>query len=196
MISTETLKEYLTFMMKKYPCKIHNKLQKGDLVTKSWGLNYLIDNMNICDELLDSETEKRKIVPLKKIYEKMNPEKLFAYLFSQRRKIIPYSEIFNQNLGECVEISIAVQLLAQTKAESYQILGNLELFKDLILEDHAYNIIFTKDNKAFLIDAANPLWNEKKEFHCNYTAPIIDINFKEGEIIVPKEWKQGRTYLI
>ena len=113
-----------------------------------------------------------------------------------KKKIIPFSEAFNAHLGECLEKAVLVQLSAQKGEASYLISGAFEEEHSVGAGWHAFNIVF-KNGIPSLVDAHNPLRKDETGKITNpYFAPVIGIDEKTGQFIVPDEWKQGRRYYL
>ena len=150
------------------PQFIFPRLEKGDLVHGSilnghW-YAYQIDDPDIyralgdcypteaipfkqIDEIFRSETES--------MYEEGLANLLRECQTREGTTIIPYSKAVERRNGCCLERSILFQLAAQARGEfdSYLIVGRLKI-DDAPYRYHAYNIIFTKGSRAFLVDTA------------------------------------------
>jgi hypothetical protein len=108
---------------------------------------------------------------------------------------MPFSEIFNAGLGECLEKAVLVQLAAQRQEESFLVNGAIENDEEVGADFHAYNII-VRGGKLFLVDAQNPLLIDSEGRIYPYVAPVIEIIRESREIRISSEWKFGRTYFI
>ena len=110
---------------------------------------------------------------------------------------MPFSEMFNAKLGECLERAILVQMAAQRdNGISFLINGALLKHGEDCVESHAYNII-VRNNRAFLVDAQNPLRVDTEgKVSVAYIAPINRISGEINGIEVSSEWEQGRTYML
>ena len=105
--------------------------------------------------------------------------------------------MFNAKIGDCLERAILVQMAAQRdKGISFLINGALLKHGDEHVESHAYNIVAV-NNRAFLVDAQNPLKvDENGKISSAYIAPINRISGEINGIEVPSEWECGRTYML
>lgn len=190
MIKQEEIKQYLETLSLTHPNIVSSKLNKGDLVKKSFGgASYEIDDPEIYKKLGDFP---EGAVPYGPINRKLSSLKDPIIHLFMKDSIVPFSKAYEMEIGECLEKSILVQLAAQGKKDSYLIRGCLGIDTDIGVGFHAYNIIF-KDNAPFLIDCELPIAKGASgNITHPYIAPVLEI--KEGEIIVPEEWKQNRTY--
>jgi hypothetical protein len=189
MIKREEIKPYLKNIERKHPNIVMNRLKKGSLVQKSFGLKYQIEDPDIDRQLGDFP---KGAVPYAAIYKEMEPSMgKILQLFSSN-KTIPFSSAFEAKLGQCLEKAILVHLAAQRNRDSFLINGVLGLEDEVGVEPHAFNVVY-KDGEPFLVDAQNPLGLDGmgKVSH-PYIAPIIGI--ENGDFLVLDEWKQGRTY--
>jgi hypothetical protein len=194
----ENLQKYIDILPEKYT----SHLKKGSIVWKGTGIYYKIDDPKIHEKLDNFELGK---VPHKAIYEKFksllftsipNRNKEFDYMERLGKKedgkiIVPFSKVFELEKGECVERSILTQLSAQEKRESYLLSGFLkDGDKEINIQNsHTFNVVI-KDKIPYLVDTMNPVrWNGK---YRPFIVPIVGIS--NGEFILPKEWKTGRTY--
>lgn len=176
-----------------YPKVVMSKLEKGSVVQKSMGLSYEIDDTDIYKKLGDFPEGAVPYGPAHRALES-SLGKLFT-LFNGRERI-PFSEAFNAKLGECLEKAILVQLSAQKGEASYLINGVLEEENVVGAGGHAFNIVYRNGN-PYLVDAENPLRKDETGKITNpYIAPLIGIDEKTGQFIVPDEWKQGRRYYL
>ena len=186
-------REYLLEISKKFPNQLIENLILGSKIQKSWGLYYEIDNPDIDKKL---GVFPNGAVPYGPIYRHLkDSKKEIMEMFNQTSKI-PFSKVYNKRIGECVEKSILVQLGIQRGEGGFIVNGCLEIAGEIGASPHAYNIVF-RDKKPFLIDVQNPLRVDSigKVTH-PYIAPILDISENYGEFLVPKEWKQERSYCI
>ncbi len=187
------IKQYLEQFAHERPDTVMAKLNPGDTVRKSAGLEYEIDDVAIYKRLGDFQAGA---VPYGKIYHALEPSKGKIIQSFKNSNKLPYSEIFEKGIGECLEKAILVQLAAQTGRDAFLINGLLGMEENGIepIDWHAYNIVF-KEGKPYLIDTQNPLRvDETGKVTHPYIAPVLGIS--EGEFQVPPEWKQGRTYAL
>jgi len=192
MIEKSDLKSYLEHVGENHPHHVLKKINKGDLIKKSVVFGYIIDDADIDKKLGDFP---EGAIPYGPIYRtlKFLPEKVFD-LF-RMSSTIPFSDAYNAGIGECLEKSILAQLSAQRGRDSFLISGVLEVNGGFV-EAHAYNIVF-RNSKPFLLDIENPLaLNSEGKVTHPYIAPILGVNEKTSDIILPEEWRQGRTYSI
>ncbi len=168
------------------------RLNSGQEITKSRGLKYLIDNHDIDLSLGDFP---RGAIPYRQIYRKLKGNSSDILRQFGIRRIMPFSEIFNAGLGECLEKAVLVQLAAQRQEESFLVNGAIENDEEVGADFHAYNII-VRGGKLFLVDAQNPLLIDSEGRIYPYVAPVIEIIRESREIRISSEWKFGRTYFI
>ncbi|MBR9706197.1 hypothetical protein GOV14_04125 [Candidatus Pacearchaeota archaeon] len=189
-------------LSKRCPNIVIAHMNKGDLVKKAADFYYEIDNPNIAEQFKSADNR----VGLDNIYRHFNtnPSKTRqTFLQTQEingKRTVPYSEVFNQKHGECLEMAIAFQLAAQDHPDEkcFTVAGSCGFEKDDFGWTHAYNIA-TKKGKLFLIDVANPISRKSQATKGrltkmkHYIVPVTDIS-DMGEIIVPNEFEIGRTY--
>lgn len=187
------IRQCLEELAESYPKVVMSKLEKGSVVQKSMGLSYEIDDAEIYRQLGDYPVGTVLYGPAHRALES-SLGKLFT-LFNGRERI-PFSEVFNAKLGECLEKAVLVQLSAQKGEASYLINGVLEEEDVVGAGAHAFNIVFRNGN-PYLVDAENPLRKDETGIVTNpYLAPVLGIDEKTGQFIVPDEWKQGRRYYL
>ncbi len=192
MIDKKDLKSYLEHIGRKRPNNVIKKLKEGDLVRKSLVFGHIIDDADIDKRMGNFPEGAIPYGPICRTLKSL-PEKVFD-LFSMS-SIIPFSDAYNAGVGECLEKSILAQLSAQRGRDSFLISGALE-FSDSFAGAHAYNIVF-KDGKPFLMDVEKSLAvNSGGKVTHPYIAPIVGIDEKTSDLILPQEWRQGRTYSI
>jgi hypothetical protein len=186
-----TIKEYLEKQAELNPRNVIGKLEKGSIINKCSGGDYIIDNPDIDKQLGDFP---EGTIPYGSIHRTLkNSRRTIDYLFRGSSKV-PFSESYKAKVGECLEKAILTQLAAQRGRASFLINGTLGLEGNVGVDFHAFNIVF-KEGQPFLIDTQNPLVKDAKGKSINpYIAPVLDITGNCGEVIVPSEWKHGRTY--
>lgn len=190
MIDENRLKLYLEELAEQYPSSVIRRLERGSRVQKSLGLFYEIDDSNIDKCLGDFPGDT---LPYGPIHRSLRNSQIDIINLCKSSSVIPFSKLFNEGLGECLEKAILVQLFSQRVGDSFLICGCLT-------EDdsthHAYNIIF-KNGKPFLVDAQNPLAKDSNgKIKHPYIAPVFGAEGNDVDFIVPPEWKCGRTYSI
>jgi len=192
MISETELAPYLETLAEKYPRQVMERLDRGTKVQKSLGLTYIVDDVDI-DKNLGEFPEGA--VPYGPIHRALrNSQREIMDLFNGSSEA-PFSRAYEEGVGECLEKAILVQLSAQRGRNVFLINGYLTEDDDFV-GAHAYNVVF-KDGKPFLVDAQNPLAKDSTDKITHpYIAPILGIEGEYGDFVVPKEWKQGRTYSI
>jgi hypothetical protein len=137
-------------------------------------------------------------------------------IFRPNRPIIPFSEVFEARRGYDLERAILIQLSAQRERTSFLVHGYL-LEEGKSREDYFFkgfdrerkpclldyrprewfNIVVFSDGDAVLADAYRPLAKDATgKITRKCTLPIRGIEEGHGEIVVPQEWKEGRTYTI
>jgi hypothetical protein len=185
-------KEYLRDISERHPATVTGSLKKGDKVRKSLGLLYNIDNVNIDKKLGNFP---KGAVPYGEINRALKSDMGGILRVFGDRFEIPYSEMFKAGSGECMEKAILVQMAAQRGRESYLIDGVLAVDGEVGVSHHAFNVVF-RDGKPHLVDSENPLMlNIEGNDSIPYIAPVLGVRDGVGELIVPDEWKQGRTYM-
>lgn len=184
--------ELLRRFSREKPRSVISKLSLGDIVHKSAGLTYVIDDDQIVRRLGDFP---KGAIPCGAIYRKLKGDSSQVVKHFLGRSQIPFSEVFHAGLGECLEKSVLVQLAAQEQEESFLISGALEQEGEVGAGFHAYNLV-ARQNQLFLVDAQNPVRVEADGKVHVYVAPVEGITGDYGEIQVPKIWKMGRTYCI
>ncbi|MEM3420619.1 MAG: hypothetical protein QW806_10400 [Nitrososphaerota archaeon] len=168
-----------------------NYLKKKDLVQKSLGLYYEIDDTEVYKNI---GSFPEGSIPYSAIFRSLrNSQKEIINLFNDSY-IVPFSNAVKAMVGECLEKAILVQLSAQTKRRSFLILGYLGIDNEVGLNPHAFNIVL-KDNFPYLIDAQNPIILKSGEI-VPYIVPILGINREEGFFLIPTEWQFRRKYFI
>jgi hypothetical protein len=199
MIPEKRVMEFLQDVQKSYPHSVHSRLDKGDLVQKSMDLSYEIDDPEIYRGLGEYPAGA---VPHGKIYKALdNSKEKILKLFENEGKrqngktVLPFSRAYELKIGECLEKAILVQLCAQKGRNGFIVNGYL-CEDDMTLNPHGYNVVF-KDSQSFLLDAHNPLEVDGEgNVTIGYIAPLIGIDTKEMEFIVPHEFRHGRAYVI
>ncbi len=192
----EGIKEYLDELTHALPSTHFSRLDVGTIVQKSWGLNYEIDDINL-DRLLGDFP--LGAIPYGAIYKALRTDQSAIRQHFSGSNQIPISRMINAGLGECLEKSVLVQLAAQRNRDSYLLNAGMITPDDQeigLVSSHAYNIVF-RDGIPYLVDNQNPkrvdrLGNVKKV----YVVPIVGINEKERELILPENKRLNRTYLL
>ena len=155
---TQDLLKLLNHLSEKHPHHVTSKINQGDLIKKSMGLFYEIDDPDIKPILSQ--------VPGNGIYSKVynhfwkfgsKVTDLFKDATRQNGKsVIPYSVAVNNRAGECLEKSVAFQLANQNRTNCFMISGSLMEDINDFANFHAYNIA-QKDDRLYLVDCENPL---------------------------------------
>ncbi len=184
--------EFLNALSNERSKKVIKTLKTGDSILKSMVLEYTIDNQDIDLQLGKFPNGS---IPYRQIYSKLSGDSRDILDQFNRRDNIPFTEIFNAGLGQCLEKAVLVQLAAQRQEESFLISGVIEVDEALGANHHAYNIV-ARSGKLFLVDAQNPAGISKDGTIHPYVAPVVDIVGKSGEIQVSPEWRMNRTYTI
>lgn len=196
MATFNEIKECLNQYSNKYPNIVSGRLDRGSKVSKSMGLRYIIDDIDIDKRLGDFP---EGAIPYGPIHRALKSSMGGILKVFDKKSEAMFSRAYEEGIGECLEKAILVQLSAQKGRDAFLINGVLELdesYKESGVNSHAYNVIF-KDGKPFLVDAQNPLAKDKDDKITKpYIAPILDLTGENGEFIVPDEWKQGRRYFI
>lgn|GEM_PF-1581112 len=195
----ENLKEILRDFEKKNSVRVRNKLKKGDLVQKSGGLYYEIDNLDLHKNLPEY---KEGSLPYGPIHRKLKSDKNKIYDFFKEKgvmregkKVVPFSQMIDAGLGECLEKAILSQMATQDVMESFLISGALSR-EGGSAGEHAYNVVYLND-KPHLIDVENPVLDSKGNFSQPYVAEIHGFNDKLSRFVQHPEWeKLGRFYEI
>lgn len=192
-MESSLLVDYLNRLSVENPANVIRKLSNGSLVSKSMGTKYLIDDVNLDKRLGEFPVGT---IPYGPIYRKLqNSFSGIMGLFSGR-DVVPFSEAFNAELGECLEKSVLVQMAAQRGGTGFLINGALDADGDGCVGCHAYNLL-ARDNQLYLIDVQNPLAVESNgQISGPYIAPVTNISGEFGEISTSKEWERGRKYFL
>lgn len=189
MIKQEKIYEYLQEITASHPHIAIARINKSDMVRKSMGLEYEIDDIDIDKNLGDFPEGAIPYGPIHRELES-SPGRIMR-LFGNRSRI-PFSQAYNSKVGECLEKAILVQLAGQRNRATFLIHGALAQDNEVGVELHAYNILF-KNGSPFLIDAQNPLGKDSSgNITHPYIAPVIGI--ENGDFKFADEWRQGRTY--
>ncbi len=181
----------LEVLSRKKPEQVIKELKIGSKVSKSMGLKYIIDNPEIYTQLGNFPEGFILYNPIRNHFD--SPEGI-KDLFRDRKEI-PFSRVYQNQAGECLEKAILLHLSAQKSRRAFLINGCLCEDSDYA-SPHAYNILFDGE-RGFLIDVENPLEIDSTgKVIRPYTAPILEIKGKENNFIVPEEWRQGRNYSV
>jgi hypothetical protein len=174
------------------PASVIENLAVGDVVGKSMGLSYFID-----DKAIDLQLGQfpEGAIPYSAVYRKLSPSMAGINKQFNGRRNIPFSEVFNAGVGECLEKAVLIQLASQRKENSFLINGVIEEDGVVGAGPHAYNVV-VRNGKPFLIDAQNPTRVDAGGKIHPYVAPIVDISGDYGEIKTTSEWRMGRSYSI
>jgi len=198
MENTQKIKEELEHYAQKNPDIIMTRLKKGDLIPKSAGLAYEIDDPEIYKKLGDFP---KGTIPYGPAHRALGQSHWKTFDLFQKEgvqrdgiKVLPFSRAVELGLGQCLEKAVLIQLAAQNGAEGFLVSGALEQ-TDSPAGFHAFNIVF-KNGEVRLLDAENPLRVDKdgKITH-PYLAPVLNIN-DQGQFEVPQEWEQDRRYYL
>jgi len=200
MTNGSNVKQYLDKASRAVPNIVIPKLENGSLVLRNrlYETFYEIDDTEIYRRLNPQEA-----IPYRAIHKKLTSstdkiDELFARESVQRdrRRVLPFSKVFESGFGACLEKAILIQLSAQKRNDSFLVNGVLlkgESGYDMWA--HAYNVLFVNDQIPCLIDAENPLIDEAGNKIIPYIVPIIGIN-SSGEFQVPAALRQNRTYAL
>ena len=195
----ENLKGILLEMEKKNSLRVKSKLKKGDLIKKSEGLYYEIDDLNLHKNLPDY---KDGALPYAQIHSKLKADKNKIYDFFNEKGVmrdgklvVPFSQVIGAGLGECLEKAILSHMATQEVMESFLISGSLSIEGGNV-EKHAYNIVFMNE-KPHLVDVENPVLDDKGKILQPYVAEVHGFNDKLSRFVQHPEWeKLGRFYEI
>jgi len=192
MANINNIKTKLEEIAENQPELVIAKLTNGDLVNKSMGLIYEIDDQNIDRKL---GTFPKGLIPYSLIYKKLRSQRSEIQRLFDNSTTIPFSKAYEAGVGESLEKAILVQLSAQRGRTAFLINGFLEEDGEVGAMPQAFNIVFKGDN-AFLLDLHNSsidLYSTNTHTR-PYIAPILNIDEEYGTFIVPNDWKQRRTY--
>ena len=202
-----TFDEFLTQHLDQYR-KVHGQnlrltgeLKIGDLVNKSGALVYRIDD----PESVLSKLGEHKDFPYSDINKMLRSDaseilKLFnkdSHRLNGNR-ILPFSRVVYEGLGECLEKAVLSQLSLQNFPfidENFLVAGNMTHDSEpLELENHAFNLA-KRNGKWALIDTENPY--RAKNQTMPYIAPVEGVELKGLlPIEIPPEKRAGRTYFL
>lgn len=188
-------------LIKMYPLQfyIKRKISKGDLIKKSISLIYEIDNE---DEIMSKLKEHKDGFPYGHIHRLLKSDQIkLLSLFDKpskivkNRKIIPFTSVIREEVGECLEKAILTQLFLQ-KSNLVQdrlfVSGGLACENEYV-EYHAYNL--AKINKEwFLIDTENP-YPVQDGKTVPFFVKIKKVNIK-NDYSLELEIKSERTYYL
>lgn len=195
----ENLKDMLLDLEKKNSLRVKSKLKKGDLIEKFKGLYYEIDDLGLHKNLPEY---KEGALPYGQIHKKLKSDGNQIYNFFNEKgvmrdgkKVVPFSQIINAGLGECLEKAILSHMATQDVMESFLISGALSKEGGSV-EEHAYNIVFLND-KPHIIDIQNPIIDSQGKISQPYVAEVHGFNNKLSRFVQHPEWeKLGRFYEI
>ena len=193
----ENLKDILNDFEKKNPNAVKRRINQGDLIEKSLGLSYEIDDLEIYKQL---QGFKEGSVPYGPVHYALKSDaNAIRNLFEKEgytkkdKKVLKFSKVVKAGLGQCLEKAILSHLATQNQRDSFFINGALSLGEEFA-ENHSYNVVYFNE-KPHLIDIENPLRvDENKKITHPYAAPIDGINVKLNRFLVPLDWQQGRFY--
>ena len=191
------IRECLHEIGKYLPRNVKSELKKGDMVEKSMGLSYEIDDPELYKRLADIPPGK---IPYGKIFKHFRTDEAKTHSVFQQEgeqrndtRVLPFSKVYEAETGECAEKSIMAQLFAQKERDSFYVSGGMSFGTDDFLNRHAYNIVVI-DGTPVLIDVENPQCmgydNGKAEWR-PFIAPVIGIA-GDGEVKIPDEWRDAR----
>jgi hypothetical protein len=176
------------------PQTVISKLGLGDVIQKSCGLGYVIDDLYLENKLKGFPFPIGSI-PYGPIYRGFRDSTSDIIKLFNGRENIPFSEAFNAGLGQCLEKSIMAQLANQRSGTGFLINGVLEINSEVGASPHAFNVLLN-NSRLYLVDIQNPLEvNSEGKIATPYIAPMIDL-LPSGEIRVSPEWEQDRKYFI
>jgi len=189
------LREAMEAFSEEMPDSIKARIERGDLIKKSLGHVYEIDNPDIYRDL-DPDAEPGR-VPCGAIFKKFKScEGKTAAVFmdegveGDRYRVLPYSRVFELGVGSCLEKAVMTHLFAQRGRPAFLITGVAGADDDF-LDGHAYNIIF-KDSVPYLVDTENPMVVEEngKPKYRPFIAPVTGLCSDDG-FLIPPEWDNG-----
>ena len=186
-VGPEIVAPRLYAVAKSYPTKIHaGPLKVGDVVEKSSGYSYLIDDLDIWREVIPMRGEEDKLT-VTRAY-----KTIFSHGFCHRGvctttlmrelpklveihgSIIPFSEVIKLGVSECSENSILLHLALQDRFELFLIEGVLYDQEGFPSGYHHFNVIIRPDVGPYLIDVVNPIkWTAEGSAVKPYIVPIL-----------------------
>tara|TARA_Y100000294_G_scaffold126755_1_gene118224 strand:- start:688 stop:1344 length:657 start_codon:yes stop_codon:yes gene_type:complete len=150
--------------------RVYQNIKKGDLVLKQQAFKgserYLLVDIDISKEPVVADRQKLVMSSIRTLFDTKTIEdgysKDSSYYHkhstkdSEKRHVVPLSELLRNKRGECVEVATVTQLLIQERGdEVYMISGHLyEEGAEDEQEAHTWNIIKKADG-YYLVDAKN-----------------------------------------
>lgn len=200
----QKIMEFLESWTKYRPHMYLSRLEKGSIVQKGSDLFYEIDNPEIYERLnvrIDSGQ-----IPHSVIYNKFKRspgyrngrmevelEKLFndEGVKKDGKTYLPFSKVFENGYGECVETAILTQLFAQRGRDSFLTTGVFGQDDEVGVMHHTFNVIF-KDGKPYIADITNPYNQDPSR---PYIVPIEGVDDSEyREFKIEEKYRNGRQY--
>lgn len=192
MASKQEIVNFLNGVSSSNPGNVTSRLTRGVRVEKSAVYSYEIDDVN-ADEKLG--VFPVGAIPYRPINDALRSSGSDIRALFKDSDCIPFSRALRAGVGQCLEKAILVQLAAQRKEESYLVNGAIELDDEFGAVFHAFNLV-ARGDYMYLVDAENPIGkDENGKFTRPYVVPVREIA-PNGTIIVPEEYRAGRTYCL
>jgi hypothetical protein len=193
MASKQKVKNILDGLVDNHPQNVIASISQGDVLDRSAGLQYVIDNPDID---LDLGNYATGAVPYGRIFSHFTGGKEAVLKVANNRNVVPFSEIFNAKAGHCFERGVVTQLAAQRTRAAYMINGIIDLDRRCGVDHHVFNLV-EKEDQLFLVDTSLPFGSCKDgTYEKPFIAPVKNIIGSEMRIVVPKSFAQDRTYSI
>ena len=190
MIQQDNVISHLTELAKLPQRGVIGRLNVNDLVNKSSGLSYSIDDLGISRVLGNFPLDALPYGPVYRSFR--NPKQDILGLFGKDTNI-PFSRAVESSVGECLEKATLLQLAVQDNMPSFLVNGAMSE-GDSLDGYHAFNVVFSS-GKPFLVDVQNPLRKEEAGKPIRpFVAPILGIEHDWFEL--PENWRHGRAYYL
>jgi hypothetical protein len=192
MANKKEITDYLDNFSRINPNIVVTRLFRGSKLMKNLNQRYEIDNVNLDEELGNFPVGA---IPYGPVYKALKSDGSKLREVMGDCSCIPFSKVFRAGVGQCLEKAILLQLATQRNGGSYLVSGALELDEEAGAEFPAFNLV-SRGESVYLVDAENP-YNLDKEGNVArpYVVPVISIA-QNGTIIVPEEYRAGRTYCL
>jgi len=172
------------------------RLKKGDLVDKSSGLTYRIDDIGKVLSLV-GEHPDFPYGPIHRML-KSDAEKIRGLFHKEGtehegKRVLPFSRVVECGLGECLEKSVLSHLVLQEATfieDQFLVSGNISHYPDPSqIEFHTYNIA-KRNGEWVLIDTENP-HRVKDKKTVPYIVPIKSVTLDRSFPLELEEEKRG-----
>lgn len=200
MIPKNELRDYLSGFEKARTDSPKSLLAQGDLVKKSMGIFYEIDDTNIPEKL----GYKKGVNPYWDMHRLFKPSLGRTLEIAEEygnydgvKTTIPFSIMMDERIGECVETHIVGQLYnKQIGMDSFLVQGGIKLPDEDCYECHAYLIGFKEREEPLLFDVSVPLNSTIENAVAKPCFLPVEGLCENGDIMLKDGVGDGRRYLI